>query len=195
LDVSAVGCSRVIDVPIVIAMKAGPHANEGWGSIQKRKAVEEQSPAGAVWWGYGGSKLDPIRQVIPLCLGKRVEVAMFETSSDPGVDGGVLATEYSTDTLRWLPVPNGVEVRGSTRAIVLREFRIVNEMIDLTQYVVAVGDHKGRSVDDFFYDSVKQRRRRTEAGCLRRRERDAASHLVRVTVRATVTEPYAVYMR
>lgn len=88
-------------------------------------------------------------------------------------------------------MPDGIEVRGSTRAIMLRELRVVDEKIDLTQYVVAVGDDKGRSADELFYDSV----RRTEAGCLRRRERDAVPHPVGMAVRATVVQPCAVYLR
>jgi hypothetical protein len=183
----------VIASELVVVVKAGPHAGEGWQPILRRKMQEERSAAGAVWWGYRGTGLDPVRQVIPLCGRGRVEIAMFETLSDPGTSGEVEAAEFSTDETNWRPVPAGVQITGSTRALVLREFQVVREEIDLSQYEVAVGPSTGRTADDFFFDGT--RRRRNDRACLRRVERDVEPVSDVVTVRAVIVEPYAVYLR
>ena len=182
----------MIDVEAVVVMKAGPHGGEKWKPILRRKMEEERSPAGAVWWGYGDTMLDP-RRVIPFCKTQRVEVAMFETPSDPMTSAAVVASRYSTDQVRWLPLPMGVSVRGSTRALVLRDLRVVRETIDLSQYEIAVGPSARRTADDFFFKG--SRRKRTDKACLRRRERDAPPRIDRVTVRAVLVEPFAVYLQ
>ena len=167
-------------------MKAGPHGNEKWKPILRRKMEEERSPAGAIWWGYGGTMLDP-RRLIPFCKKQRVEVAMFETTSNPGTSGAVVASRYSTDQVRWHPMPRGVSVRGSTRALVLREFRVVRETIDLSQYEIAVGPSARTTADDFFFKESGPKR--TDKACLRRRERDAPPRIVRVTVQPCSSSP------
>ena len=183
----------MVDVETVVVMKAGPHGGEAWKPILRRKMEEERSPARAVWWGYGGTMLDPARQVIPLCKAQRVEVAMFETRSDPGTSAAAVASRYSIDQLRWHPLPMGVRVTGSTRALVLRDFRVLRETIDLSQYQIAIGPSAGRPADAHFFEG--SRRRRTDKACLRRHERDAPPRIERVTVRAVLVEPFAVYLQ
>ena len=174
-------------------MKAGPHAGQSLERIRERKAAEERSEAGAVRWGYGGTKLPPalVREFAALLPG--VGVGFFETKSDPEV-GGEAATSFSIDGHTWQPVPEGITVTGSSRALVIQQFEVVEESLELADYEIATGSRMGTPAVDYFYTPT--RKTRNDAAIMRRVPgRHARQISTRVVIKGVLTPPYAVHLR
>src|SRR5258706_5077633 len=106
----------------ILFMKVGLHAQESLENIIARKQ-REFDDAGAIFWGYGGNTCHPVRHVRPFAteqseLGRVVTLVMEKMESKHSADPE-LAKEYSDDGINWLPVPKGINVKGSRYALVL----------------------------------------------------------------------------
>ena len=69
-----------------------------------------------------------------------------------------LAEEYSSDGIDWLPIPTGIEVRGSRYAMVIGELTQEEFDLNLRNLEVAVGPKRGACGIDYI-------RGRVDKGC------------------------------
>jgi len=131
----------------ILYMKIGTHATEPLDDIIARKK-QEISDAGFSMWGYGGNTCHPRTTVQPFASshaaeGRVIRLLMQPMHSNHFADP-VPADEYSVDGLRWLPVPAGIEVRGSRFALCIRNLEQVHWKLPLEATRVAIGNCRGR---------------------------------------------------
>ena len=184
----------VADLPAIVFMKVGRHAGEDFEEILARKRAEYES-TGMIFWGYGGGTMHPIQRVQPFARMK-IEQHVGLTLVMQGIDSRhpdteAFAKEYSRDGINWVPVPEGILVRGSRYALVLDEIHEGDLGIDLGQYRVGIGPSAGRLATEY----VKGR---VDKACLEHIEGSVAggeSKVVTVNPSAALKEPYAVLLR
>src|SRR5438034_11140870 len=112
--------STVTTVPSsFVFMKIGNHAGETFEEILVRKQREIEL-AGRSFWGYGGRTCHPVTQVQPFARGVARErgpvyllMEYIDSKAEPDI---VQPTEYSADSVRWQPIPDGINVIGSRYA-------------------------------------------------------------------------------
>lgn len=130
----------------ILLMKVGTHGDETFDSIIKRKKCESRN--GVFYWGYGGTLCHPFKQVQPFARditskGGKVFLVMSFTPS-PFKSKPTPATHLSLDNISWHPIPAHVHITGSKYALVCKNIRLIDEDIDLTKFVVAIGPSKGK---------------------------------------------------
>src|SRR5260370_36832375 len=108
----------------VLLMKVGNHAGEKWEQILERKRREFEK-TGRTFWGYGGNTCHPISIVQPFARlavkeqgGILLVMEPIDSRAEPDI---VPAKEYSRDGVTWRPIPTGIQVTGSTYALILDE--------------------------------------------------------------------------
>ncbi len=136
----------------VLFMKIGIHAREPLDEIIKRK-LQEIDDSGMAFWGYGGNTCHPTSMVQPFAraqgeLGKPIYLVMQKMESNHWAEP-VCADEYSIDGQSWLPVPKGIEVRGSRYALVIEDLHEEDLTLPLARTTVALGPSMGRSGRDY----------------------------------------------
>lgn len=179
------------DFENIIVMKAGTHADETLDRILVRK-TREASGTGFCLWGYGGSSCHPIRQVQIHAqqAALRVKCLFVRTLSNPRLSTSY-SSEYSSDGLRWKPLPADHVVTSSRWAIAISNIEPSKQLIDLAKYVVAVGPSEGKPLRNYL-------RGRSDKACARRVNEDRASsdsHFVAVDFSADLVAPYGVLLR
>lgn len=173
----------------VVLMKYGYRGTEDVSVILRRKRAELEA-SGRVFWGYNGTLCDPVRQVRPFCeaaAGEPVHLALSPTPS-PLYASGTAASECSADRKTWGPVPEGVRVLDSRKALVADSLQRVDLRLDLSTCSVAVGPSRGRS-------AAEHLRFRVDKACLERRDAEGARREVQVDWLLRLAPPYAVYLR
>jgi hypothetical protein len=100
---------------------------------------------------------------------------------------GAPATAISTDRLEWSPIPDGVRITGSAKALVIRGLRWAIMALDLAAYDVAEGSYRGRPLPEYL-------RHRTDKACAVKARADVELAVVEVLV-AELVSPFAVYAR
>src|SRR5438093_6490755 len=83
-------------------------------------------------------------------------------------DDIVQPTKYSADSVRWQPIPDGINVIGSRYALVLDEIRPGELEVPFQDFVVAIGKSRGRNASDYIAGRV-------DKGCLIRASRPTAA--------------------
>jgi hypothetical protein len=161
------------------------HLGEPWTSIPGRK-LREQARVGFTYWGYGGSACHPTRQVQPLAAEGPVSVLMLPTESYHG-GSWVPADAYSSDGRSWQPIPEGIRTAGK-HALVLRDLRHTDEVLDLGRYEIALGPNARRSLSEYL-------RHRVDKACARLAMEAGEPDRRCVVMRAELVEPYAVHLR
>jgi hypothetical protein len=177
----------------IIFMKVGLHAQEELDEIIERKRREYEN-AGMIFWGYGGNTCHPSRHVQPFVIeqeqaGQTVTLVMHKMNSRHAAEPRI-AQEYSNDGVDWVPVPRGIQVRGSRYAMVLDELEIAEFDLDLRAASVAVGAKRGSPAADYIRGHV-------DKACLvytGQREGPVADQKA-IGLIARVKEPYAVFLR
>ncbi|MFI5396695.1 MAG: hypothetical protein ACHQ9S_14265 [Candidatus Binatia bacterium] len=181
------------DLGSIIFMKVGHHAGETFEAILERKR-REYDAAGRIFWGYGGGTMHPLNRVQPFVRmrvqhGERVSLVMQEIiSRHPPTE--VFATHYSSDGTTWLPMPDGVRVRGSRYALVLDQLEEGDLDIDLSSYQVGAGPSTGRNGANYIHGHV-------DKGCLEHvtYQQAGPSHVIHARYAAALKEPYAVLLK
>ena len=179
----------------LIFMKVGTHAQESLAEIVSRK-TQEIAAAGFAFWGYGGNTCHPQAMVQPFAQsyerrGSVIYLCMQKMDSRHFAVP-LSADEYSADGREWLPVPQGVEVRGSRYALVVKDLRYEALELDLSATRVATGNSQGRRGNEYV-------RGRVDKACLELTEVGRAvagsDDVVHVDLVAELISPYAVYVR
>jgi hypothetical protein len=177
------------NIPAFIVMKVGFHAEEELDQILRRKQ-NEIADGSYCLWGYGGSACHPITQVQPFV--KRtasLEVLFVPTTSRPKL-GTLTSTSFSEDGTQWKVIPGHCHVSASKYALVLDHIELVDEVVDLSQFEIAIGPSEGRPASGYLLGRV-------DKACVRRSfsaaGRVAAPH--RVLARARLAPPYGVLLR
>lgn len=173
-------------------MKVGTHGGEDFAAIVERKSREIET-SGVTYWGYGGSVCHPLTQVQPFAAASNDEIYLVgvPTPSVPGLDP-TRAEEMSPDKVHWEHLPAGNVVLASKYALVLSDLRIVDGLIDLECYEVAVGAKAGLSATEYV-------RGRVDKACVRRKPMTAgapsSSSSASVSIVGALAKPYAVFLR
>ena len=180
-----------IDLTHVIYMKYGYHALEAENEIIKRK-IKEFQDENLMYWGYGGSACDPIKQVQPYLehvnsIGKKAYLIMSFTKSKPTMEGDV-SKEYSIDDIKWERFSKNIKVTGSKHAIVCGELKETNFDINLSNYSVAWGPSKGKNASDYI-------KGQSDKGCLIQSIQNDKQNMVKIKLLAEIIKPYAVKVR
>lgn len=180
----------------VLFMKIGIHAREPLDQIIQRK-LKEIDDAGVSFWGYGGSTCHPTSMVQPFAReqeeqGRPIYLVMQKMDSTHWAEP-VPADEYSVDGRKWLPIPEGVNVKGSRYALVINGLREDDFVLPLARTRVALGPSEGRSGSDYIAGRV-------DKACLELGANidlpvgpdEASAHIGLV---AKLESPYAVFLR
>ena len=176
-----------------IFMKVGKHAGEDFEQILKRKRREIET-AGVSFWGYGGTTLHPTSQVQPfvrLCLQRQGSVQLIMEPIDSKADPEILpAREYSIDGQIWEPIPDGIQVTGSSYALVLSEIRPGDLIFPVNGYSVGIGASKGKLASEYIRGHV-------DKGCFTRRIDAQMSDgpMRQMGYVAEMADPYAVFLK
>ncbi len=103
----------------------------------------------------------------------------------------IVASQYSVDGITWLPIPDGIKVRGSRYAIILDELKEGDLDIDLSEYEVAYGPSRGKYAPDYI-------KGRVDKACLNMRSNisaDQQSQRKNIRHYGNLKDPYAVFVR
>jgi hypothetical protein len=125
-------------------------------------------------------------------LGKPIYLVMQKMESNHWAEP-LPADEYSVDGRKWVPIPQGIVVRGSRYALVIDNMREEDLQLPLAHSRVALGPSAGRSGRDYISGRV-------DKACLElgqdiglREEIEEPSTPIGLV--ATLQRPYAVFLR
>jgi len=177
----------------VLYMKVGTHAKEGLAEIiaRKRKEIDDE---GFAMWGYGGSTCYPTSMVQPFARkfeAKRqpIHLVMQKMNSRHYAEQ-VRAKRFSADGVKWEEMPDGINVLGSRYALVIKDLREHDEILDLSSTRVAVGPNEGRLGSRYIMGQA-------DKACLEvvdaERLNEAAKQ-VHIDLIAELAAPYAVFL-
>ena len=177
----------------IIYMKYGVHASESIESIIMRK-MQEIEVCQKMFWGYGGTLCHPTNQVQPflkrnLLKGEKTYLLLSKTPSELNNEPAI-ALSYSTDQQKWVPIPKGITVLGSKYAIICENIQQCNFSIDLADYVVPIGNSKGKRLSDYIKGQVSK-----ACGHYCKNTDKSVSKIVNITLCAEITEPFAVFLK
>lgn len=177
----------------IIIMKYGVHASESIESIIKRK-LEEIQVCQKMYWGYGGVLCHPLNQVQPflkenLSKGEKTYLLLTQTPSQLN-NTPSMATDYSIDKVQWQPIPNGIKVLGSKYAIVCKSIEQCNFSIDLANYVIPIGNSKGKILSNYIRGHVDK-----ACGRYNNNLPNQDSQLVNISLCAEIDYPYSVFLK
>jgi hypothetical protein len=179
----------------VIFMKYGVHAGHGVDKILARKK-SDLARFGWFLWGYGGTLCHPTTQVQPFAREAAVSTAglYLAMSFTPSAlyNDDWQAQEYSVNDREWQPLPDGMEVYGSRKAIVCTDLVECSLPLCLDEYEIAVGPSKGTRLSEYIGNRI-------DKGCARRIKDGASvtgqSSSVVIKILCKVAPPYAVFLR
>ena len=173
-------------------MKVGTHAGEPIDQIVERKQAEI-TRNGFTLWGYGGSNCHPLTIVQPFAAETardgHFRLVMEETHATHfAVDR--VATEYSVDGVHWEEIPDQIAVRGSRYALIIDSLSWTDVKLQLGNMEVVLGPSSGRRGDAYISGL-------NDKACLKVTETrdDPDAETRKITLIATVREPYAVFVR
>jgi len=142
-------------------MKYGVHAAENVNHIIQRKK-NEIMVCGEMFWGYGGTICHPFKQVQPFInqnLENGEDTYLFLSRTNSDFEGNNnSATVMSTNGFEWEILPRGVHIYSSKYALVCNSLEAVDREIDLSEYVVGVGNSTGKQLSEYV-------RGRVDKGC------------------------------
>lgn len=174
-----------------VFMKVGTHAQEELADIIARKR-EEIRQAGLAMWGYGGNTCHPTRMIQPFAKSiasadEPIMLLMHPMKSRHFAEP-VRAEEYSSDGIRWEPVPAEINVRGSRYALCIKSLERVDAELPLGATRVALGNSKGKSGQDYI-------RGRVDKACFDLAPPRDDVGILKIELAAEMVEPYAVFLR
>lgn len=174
-------------------MKYGVHASESIESIITRK-MEEIKICQKMFWGYGGVLCHPTNQVQPFLnenLSKKEKTYLL-LSKTPSKLNNIpsIATVYSTDKIKWELIPDGIRVLGSKYAITCKNIKRCDFLIDLSSYLVPVGNSKGKTLSKYIQGRV-------DKACGKYNEDITGEEpkLVNISLCAEIDYPFSVFLK
>lgn len=173
----------------IVFMKVGTHASEQLPDIIARKQAEIEAE-GMAFWGYGGNTCHPSSIVRPFALGSvgPIVLAMKPMASKHFAEP-VRAEEYSEDGIKWRPVPEGINCRGSRYALLVDSLTEVDDTVDLSRTRVAVGPSRGKIGANYIQGRV-------DKACLEVTDEPVGDpKVIDIKLRANLVAPYAVFLR
>ena len=180
----------------ILFMKVGTHANESLESILARKR-KEIADAGYAMWGYGGNTCHPRSMVQPFAeeqeaKGNPIVLVMHEMNSKHFAEE-LRAKRYSVDGVNWTDVPVGINVLGSRFALVLKDLRSEEHMLNLDRTRVAIGPSRGRVGSRYIVG-------RADKACLEVVDLPEPTNTMpaedmKISLVAELRSPYAVFLR
>ena len=173
----------------VLYMKIGTHAQEELPDILVRKG-KEVAEAGFSMWGYGGNTCHPITMVQPFAKAEdRPIILCMQPMESRHFAERLRAEEYSVDGIHWNPIPAAINVVGSRYALCIENLTKVDEIMDLGQMRVAVGNSRGLSGSQYVRGRVDKACFEVAGSVLGERKP------VHIGVTAKLVAPYAVLLR
>lgn len=176
----------------IIFMKYGVHASESIESIIKRK-MEEIEKCQKMFWGYGGVLCHPLNQVQPFLEENvlRKEKTYLLLSKTPSELNNVpqIAKMYSCDKINWEPIPNEIKVLGSKFAIVCSSIEQCDFNLDLSSYIVPVGNSRGRKLSQYIQGRVDK-----ACGRYNKDVSGVEPRIVNITLCAEIVYPFSVFL-
>lgn len=178
----------------VLFMKVGTHAKEEIRDIIDRKRQEIKDASFAMW-GYGGPTCHPTRMVQPFAeqfakKGQTIHLVMNKMKSNHYAEQ-VPAKHYSEDGINWKPIPSGINVLGSRYALLIRDLREADEVLNLGATRVAVGPNAGRLGSRYVQG-------RADKACLEVVDPERVNEPkkdIKIDLVAELLAPYAVFLR
>ncbi|MBN9546996.1 MAG: hypothetical protein J0I19_16140 [Alphaproteobacteria bacterium] len=179
----------------ILFMKVGVHAQESLEAIIARKTKEIEDEGFALW-GYGGNTCHPSTMVQPFARefehrGGNIVLCMQEMVSNHFAEQ-VRADDYSINGMEWQSIPKGIKVLGSRYALVIKNLRKTEEILELDKTRVAVGNSMGRSGDKYVQGRV-------DKACLElapaAQDTGDQPKTVAINLVADIASPYAVFLR
>jgi hypothetical protein len=177
----------------LIFMKVGTHAGEPLSDILKRKRREIED-AGFALWGYGGNTCHPLTMVQPFAHDIEQRGGVIHLVMQPMESRHFAvperAEEFSSDGLKWDPIPQAINVRGSRYALAIRDLREEKFELPLAHTRVAIGNQLGRRGDLYIQGRV-------DKACLEVIDKPVADERepVEIALVAELVDPYAVFVR
>lgn len=181
----------------IVFMKYGVHASESVDSILNRK-LEELGSCQKMFWGYGGVICHPTKQVQPFANAnfsekKKTYLLLSETPSKLNNSPSV-ATHFSRDNDRWQTIEDGIKVLGSKYAIVCKNLEKCNFQIDLSQYVIPVGNSQGKLLSEYVKGRVDKACGQRLSGYVSS-NLNTKNNLVHISLYAEIIDPYSVFVK
>lgn len=177
----------------IIFMKYGVHASESIESIVKRK-MEEIEQCKKMFWGYGGVLCHPLNQVQPFLkenVVRKEKTYLLLSKTDSELNNvPQIANIYSCDKTNWKPIPKGIKVLGSKYAIVCGSIEQCDFNLDLSSYIVSVGNSKGRMLSQYIHGRVDK-----ACGRYNKDISNVESRIVNITLYAEIVYPYSVFLK
>lgn len=180
----------------LLFMKVGTHAQEDLKTIIARKS-QEIKDEGYGMWGYGGSTCHPSSMVQPFAeeftrKGEPIHLVMQEMTSRHFAEP-IRADQYSADNREWLDIPNGIHVRGSRYALVIKSLELCDMKLPLDQTRVPIGPSMGKIGSRYL-------RGQADKACLEVLDRpetinEEEPKEVAINLVAELQAPYAVFLR
>lgn len=177
----------------VLFMKVGTHAKEGLAEIieRKRREIDE---AGFAMWGYGGSTCYPTSMVQPFAKtfaekGQPIHLVMQSMNSRHYAEQ-VRAERFSVDGQKWETIPPSINVLGSRFALVIKDLREHEDVLDLSSTRVAVGRNEGRLGSRYVQGQA-------DKACLEVTTPELVNvepKVVKIDLVAELLDPYAVFL-
>ena len=181
-----------------IFMKVGDYGSECLDGILDRKNCELKGSEKMIFWGYGGTVLNPETQVQPFVKRwikkqKYIEVLMSRTKSNPH-QSDYLYTEHrkekysedkEKDKKNWRTVPLEITT-DSKYALVLDKIKPCHFHLDLQDFKVGFGRSKGTNAAEYIKGHV-------DKGCLVKTKSRKWGQTC-ITYRARLIDPYAVFL-
>ncbi len=172
-------------------MKAGFHGEEDLDRIVRRKKAEIAT-VGYCFWGYGGNLCHPTRAIHPFLdtIPHKAIPVLFIPTPSPFFSSGVPATEYSVDGRAWQPIPSGISVLASSKALILDSLNLVNATVDSSRYEISFGPSTGRSLTSYLQKRVDKAMATRVNDFI-----DRIPSLLKIGIVGILAEPYAVMIR
>jgi hypothetical protein len=191
------GDRKGISMEAILFMKVGPHSGFDLSEIIAMKEAEEKAH-GKFFWGYAGTLCHPYKVVDfarqSLKNGKRPMMVMAYTPSKYVSSIGRLS-EYSVDKVRWVPLPEGVILKGCKYAVIGKGLRRVRFLIDLNSYTVwnggqiALWGRSGKPLGEYLRGQVNK------ACAIFMPTSSKPPCYTQILCTAEIIEPYCVFLR
>lgn len=177
----------MINLDNIIIMKCGTHASEKIEDIFKRKKLEELNN-GYSCWGYGGTLCHPLKQVQPFCnTYQKVYLLLTPTNSELN-NQPKRAERFSIDKEIWKSLNSKINIYGSKYALVIKNLQKCDFEIDLKDYVVAIGNSKGKSLVDYLNGRIDK------ACAIKNKNNAQISKKIKIVMIAEVVAPYSLFV-
>ena len=157
---------------------------------------KEEQVLGRFFWGYAGTLCHPSK-VIPFVqksldgYQQAPQLVMSTTPSKYYSSSVGRIKEYSEDGRTYRPLDDEVTLIGCTYAVIAKNIRQVDVVLDLNKYEMANGSHLGKPLGEFIRYQINK-------GCAKLYSNDIPPYdprNVRISYMADLVSPYCVFLK